>query len=127
MDCRLAVFIFTSNPEASRILPDLDAGATKSNSLVVNVICRRRLREAGIAPELIGRIRCFLAFRALDASHRAEILTLTMRQVAEEYGLQIGRVHPAVVHAPVERGLAGDFGARPEEYLVDEQLRTACC
>ena len=128
IDCRRAIFMFTSNLNDG-IEDDLrlwEAIATDSTEndyrRAVEESCRRRLREGGIAPELIGRMSCFLAFRPLTPEARAEIVTLSIARVAREYDIEIGRIAPEVVAHILNNGSETDFGARPDEYFVDEIL-----
>ena len=122
VDCRRAVFIFTSNLDATEILQEIETRGAFGNRAAVDAVCRNRLRAAGVAPELVGRIGCFLVFRPLDREARAEVVTLAIRRVALEYGLHVVRIAPAVV-ADILRACSSEgFGARPDEYLVDELL-----
>jgi ATP-dependent Clp protease ATP-binding subunit ClpA len=122
VDCRRAVFIFTSNLDATGILQEIETRNVFGNRAAVDAICRRRLRATGVAPELVGRIGCFLVFRSLDREARAEVVTLAIRRVAEEYGVHVIRIDSTVV-ADIVRSCASEgFGARPDEYLVDELL-----
>ena len=122
IDCRPAIFIFTSNLDATGILADLEGRNGFGSPAVVDQVCRSRLRAAGLAPELVGRIGCFLVFRPLTADARVEITTLAIVRVAEEYGLRVARIAPAVVTHILEEARGDGFGARPDEYLVDEVL-----
>jgi len=122
IDCRRAMFIFTSNLDAGGILQDLKTRNAFGHRSAVDAICRNRLRAAGVAPELIGRIGCFLVFRPLDRRARAEIITLAITRVAEEYGVRVTRIDPTVVADILKVSPDEGFGARPDEYLVDELL-----
>lgn len=122
LDCRKAIFIFTTNLEAGPILKELDDVGTAGTSASVDAICRRHLRAAGLAPELVGRVRRFLVFRPLGQQARAEIITLAVARVAEEYGLRVERIHPSVIAHVLGRAGGEVFGVRPDEYLVDELL-----
>jgi ATP-dependent Clp protease ATP-binding subunit ClpB len=122
LDCRRAIFLFTSNLDASGILNDLEQRSAFGNPAVADEVCRRHLRGLGIKPELIGRIQRFLVFRPLSASTRAEIVGLAIVRVAAEYGVHIGRIDPDVIVAILNRVQSDGFGARPDEYLVDEML-----
>ena len=81
--------------------------------------------QAGIAPELVGRIRRFLVFQPLSENARAEIMTLAVARVAAEYGVQVGHIAPAVIVNLLAQSRNSEFGARPDEYLVDELLGAA--
>lgn len=122
IDCRAAVFIFTSNLDSTGILEDLESRNAFNNRPVVDQVCRTRLRAAGLAPELISRIGCFLVFRPLTNEARAEIITLAIARVAEEYGLQVVRIEPTVVTGLLDQVRNDGFGARPDEYVVDDVL-----
>ena len=125
VDCRYAIFIFTSNLDASSILQDLEVRNAFGDATLVDEVCRRRLRAVGIAPELIGRIGCFLVFRPLTTCTRAEIVALTIARVAEEYGLQVAHIEPSVIVSILNQTRADGLGARPDEYLVDDLLGAA--
>jgi hypothetical protein len=122
VDCRQAVFVFTSNIAADGILRDLEMRDNFGSRSGVDESCRRHLRASGIASELVGRIGCFLVFRPLSLETRAEIITMAVVHVAGEYGLRVGRVAPSVVLAVLGETGDGGFGARPDEYLVDDLL-----
>ncbi len=122
IDCRRAMFIFTSNLDAGGILQDLKTRNAFGHRSAVDAVCRNRLRAAGVAPELIGRIGCFLVFRPLDREARAEIVTLAITRVAEEYGVRVTGIDPTVVADILKASPDEGFGARPDEYLIDELL-----
>ena len=120
VDCSRAIFFFTSNIDVSAALSELDQGGGES----VDAICRRHLAASGIRAELIGRIAAFLVFRPLADRARAEIATAAVARVAAEYGLTVVRVAPDVVSDIVGRPF-DRFGARPDEYYVDDVLGPA--
>jgi hypothetical protein len=122
IDCRYAIFFFTSNLDATAILRDLEVQNAFENEAVVDRVCRGHLQAAGIAPELVGRIGYFLVFRPLTPKARTEIMTLAVARVAAEYGLEVVYIEPQVIGELLERARTGDFGARPDEYLADEVL-----
>jgi hypothetical protein len=119
VDCRRAVFFFTSNIDVTDIVMELNANGRQA--LSVDALCRRHLAASGIRPELIGRIGAFLVFQPLSARARAEIATAAVARVAAEYGLTVVRVAPEVVSAIVNRPY-DDLGARPDEYYIDDLL-----
>jgi hypothetical protein len=125
IDCRQAIFIFTSNLEAGKILDDLEQRGISDDPAVTDQLCRLRLRQTGIAPELIGRVTTFLMFHPLSIETRAEIITLSIVRVAEEYGVRVAYVEPAIIVIIVEASKGNEFGARPDEYLIDEMLGPA--
>ncbi len=118
IDCRRAVFFFTSNIDVADAITELDADGTV---ISVPAICRRHPEAGRIQPELVGRISAFPIFRPLSARARAEIATAAVAKVAAEYGLQVVRVAPEVVSAIVSRPY-DNLGARPDECYIDEFL-----
>jgi hypothetical protein len=125
VDCRHALFLFTSNLESIDILHELEEREAFEHPTVVDDVCRRRLRAAGLAPELLGRINAFLVFRPLTQESRAEIITQAVARVANEYGLRIRQIEPGAVLAILEQAKSDGYGARPDEYLVDDLLGPA--
>jgi ATP-dependent Clp protease ATP-binding subunit ClpA len=119
IDCRRAVFFFTSNIDVTDAITELDSAVSPAES--VASICRRHLAASAIRPELVGRIRGFLVFRPLSDRARAEIATSAVVRVAAEYGLTVVRVAPAVVSGVVGRPY-DRLGARPDEYYIDDVL-----
>jgi len=122
IDCRYAVFMFTSNLDAKEILNELETRNSFGNHTVEDEVCRRRLHAGGIAPEIIGRIGRFLVFRPLSPETRAEIVALAIAEIGEEYGLKVGYVEPGVVVDLTQKTRSESFGVRPGRYLIDDLL-----
>ena len=122
IDCRHAIFFFTSNLETEGILADLAARQGFDETPVVDQVCRARLRLAGIAPELIGRIGRFLVFQPLTPTVQAEIVALSIAMVAAEYGIVVRQIAPAVISFLLAQTRTHDYGVRPYEYLIDDLL-----
>jgi hypothetical protein len=122
VDCAQAIFLFTSNLDAGGLLQELGERDAFAEQAVADEISRRRMQAAGVAPELVGRIHCFLVFRPLSPETRAEIMASAVSRVAEEYGLRVERVAPSVILALLAEARADRWGARPDEYLVDRIL-----
>ncbi|HWS83980.1 MAG TPA: AAA family ATPase [Ktedonobacteraceae bacterium] len=125
VDCRSAIFMFTSNLDASAILGDIERQNAQSHPTKIEEICRSHLRTQGIAPELIGRMNTFLVFQPLARQARAEIFLLSIVHVAREYGVSVAFIEPEVVTKLLENAQGEDFGARPDRNLVDDLLGTA--
>lgn len=121
LDFRQALLFFTSNLDATGILAEA-RGAPEDRPEVVDEVCRRRLRAAGVAPEFLGRIMAFLLFRPLSPEARVSLLARLIIRTAKEYEVSLATVEPSVVAHVAERAQGGRFGARPDEYLVDEIL-----
>ena len=56
VDCRRAMFLFTSNLEAGAILRELDSQSAFADLVAVDAVCRNWISAAGVAPELVGRM-----------------------------------------------------------------------
>ena len=122
VDCRLAIFTFTSNLDCSATLTDLEELDAFGDPAIIDSICRKHLRGVGVAPELVGRINCFLPFKQIGPEIVGEIVALNIARAAQQYGLTLAYIEPEVVlnvirHAPVE-----GFGVRPYQYLIDGML-----
>jgi ATP-dependent Clp protease ATP-binding subunit ClpA len=122
VDCRRAVFMFTSNIDAKQILDELDSRGAYGDRAVEDEVCRRRLNAAGIAPEIVGRIGRFLVFRPLSAETRAEIMAMAIAEVALEYGVEVAYIEPDVIINIMDKVRGANFGVRPERFLLDEEL-----
>lgn len=122
IDCRSAVFFFTSNIEVTEILAELETRQAFNNTLLTDEICRKHLKKAGIKPELVGRIGCFLVYQELSEKARTEIVALSIVRVASEYGLNITYIVPETLMAILKQCGTANFGVRPDEYLIDELL-----
>jgi len=122
VDCRQAIFIFTSTLDAEGVLTDIEQRNAYEDAATSDDICRRRLQAAGISPEIIGRIGRFLVYRQLSSTDRGEIVALSIVESAQEYGVQVKYIEPSVIVKLMERLGGNDFGARPGKYLIDDEL-----
>jgi ATP-dependent Clp protease ATP-binding subunit ClpB len=122
IDCRYAIFFFTSNLEAKDIMAELEERNGFGRSEVEDEVCRRRLRASGIAPEIIGRIGRFLVFCPLPPEARAEIIALAIAEIAAEYGLKVQRIAPSVIISVLKKVRIDNFGVRPGRYFIDDLL-----
>lgn len=122
VDCRQAIFYFTSNLDSEAIVAELETRDGFEKPEIIDQVCRGRLRAAGVAPELVGRLNSFLVFRPLAPETKAEIVTLSIVRVAEEYGVHIGRVSPELVVTLLGLCKSDGFGARPLEFLIDDKI-----
>jgi len=122
VDCRQALFVFTSNLACSPILEEIGqrSDAHSMTDHAVNTICRRHLRSAGILPEILGRIGTFLVYHPLSEEARAEIVALSIQRVARQFGVTITHVDPASILALHAEIGGNDFGSRPVEQVVED-------
>jgi ATP-dependent Clp protease ATP-binding subunit ClpB len=125
IDCRQAVFMFTSNLDSKEIIDELESRNAFGNRLVEDEVCRRRLHASGIAPEIVGRIGRFLVYRSLSDEIRAEIMALSIKEVADEYGVNVAYVEPGVIVDMMQKTRSQNFGVRPERFLIDDMLGNA--
>jgi len=126
LDFRYAIFVFTSNLDASGIIKEIKLEDGSMQFASIDEVCRRRLKNSGIAPEIIGRISRFLVYFPLSREDRAKIIILSIAEIAEEYGLSLGDVAPNVVISIMNKLRGNDFGARPAKFLIDEELGAIC-
>jgi hypothetical protein len=124
IDCRKAIFVFTSNIDSTEILGELSrrGAGTFGDRDIVDEVCRRRIHASGIAPEIVGRISRFLVYKMLSPQVRAEIIAISIAEVAEEYGQRVSYIEPSVIVELLKRSNSHNFGARPERALIDEVL-----
>ena len=125
IDCRYAVFMFTSNLNSKEILSELENNNAFGNRAMEDEICRRRLHATGIAPEIIGRIGRFLVYNPLSMKVKAEIMSLMVAEVAKEYGVDVSYVEPSIIVDLLKQTKSQNFGVRPGRYLIDEILGSA--
>lgn len=122
IDCRRAIFFFTSNLESSSILGELKTRKAIGDRAIEDEVCRRRLYATGIPPEIVGRIGRFLVYDELCIEARADIIAQSIVEVASEYGLRIDEVDSSVIIAVLERSRSEHFGVRPERTMIDDLL-----
>lgn len=118
VDCRQAILLFTSNLDSSAIVRKVDAQADLEDH-AVSELCRKHLRDAGVAPEIAGRIQSFLVFKLIAGTARAEIFALAVCRVAEEYGVQVQRIEPLALATLMTEAGVKDFGVRSVEHALD--------
>ena len=122
VDCRKAVFFFSSNLECESVLRALEQRSAFGNPETVDEVCRGHLKAAGIPPELIGRIGHFLVYRPLGPESKAEITATQVRETAAEYGLDVRYVAPDVIVDIIQAVRARGGGARVYAYQIDRIL-----
>ncbi|AWB08192.1 hypothetical protein A6A40_24515 (plasmid) [Azospirillum humicireducens] len=125
IDCRQAIFCFTSNLGAAGILEDLRRQNGAGDPQAIDGICRNRLRSGQLPSELIGRITRFLPFQAIGEDVRAAVIALSIRDLGSEYDLDVVRIEPEAIALVLAEAQDNVFGARPDEYLVDRLLGLA--
>lgn len=122
LDCRQAVFFFTSNLASSDILQEVSEQNAFEDAAHVEAICRSKLVESGIQPELAGRVGCFLLFKPLSQATQAEVITLSIVDIGREYGVDVVRIEPEVIASILDSSQSSDFGARPARNTIEDTL-----
>lgn len=125
LDCRQAVFFFTSNLASSDILREVSERNASQDAAQVDSICRSRLVDSGIQPELAGRIGCFLLFKPLSKNTQAEVIALSIVDIGREYGVDVVRIEPEVITVILDSSPSCDFGARPVRSAIEDVLGPA--
>ena len=123
VDCRQAIFFFTSNAGQAEVTAALASAAGDAD--MVESQCRRALIKAGITPELVGRMGCFLVFTPLGPMAEAEVAALTIVRVAREYEIELTHIAPELVAELLATTKATGLGARPLTYRVDQLFGSA--
>ena len=101
------VVALTSNLHVDRLAERL-APVAAGDRWAVQRVCREHLVDAGLPPELVGRIGAFAVFAPLDDEahrHAAEGAVLAL---AREYGLSPTTVDPVVLDVVID--IAGETG-----------------
>ena len=110
IDASASVLLFTSN----------HLGAVWLSPAASDTAVRDRLREAGVLPELVGRINRVAVFGELTPADRLGIAALAARRVGEEYGVEVASLDPEVSWWLAEGDVAS--GGRSVEQTVDDVL-----
>jgi ATP-dependent Clp protease ATP-binding subunit ClpA len=120
LDCRRWIFVFTSNLYASEVVHDLQTKGIRGDNVSEADVCRRHLRAAGLAPELIGRIGRFLVYRPFTQEERVGLILSVIREMAAEYGVTVDSVNPEVIAQLLEETMETAYGGRSVRNVVDE-------
>jgi ATP-dependent Clp protease ATP-binding subunit ClpA len=124
IDCRSAVFCFTSNLRSGAILDVLKQQKLAVDTPEADDCIRKELSGAQLPRELIGRISRCIAFLPLNDDARLEAIILAIRDLVAEYGLNLHRIDPAAVAALASRTEA-TFGARSQLHALERALSSA--
>lgn len=117
IDCRSALFLFTSNAlgaESDEIVTGDEASPAE-----ISDKCRSLLVKRGMRPEIAGRFSAVVPFAKLTEQGEAEVAARIVKELAQEYGVELTWIAPAVV-AHVLGAAKSAFGARAVKMLADE-------
>ena len=110
IDASASVLLFTSN----------HLGAVWLSPAASDTAVRDRLREAGVLPELVGRINRVAVFGELTSADRLGIAALAAQRVGEEYGVEVASLDPDVSWRLAEGDVAS--GGRSVEQTAEDVL-----
>ena len=119
VDCRHAIFIFTSNLIGAEVDTFSQSHAIPASR--ISDRCRKLLVARGMRPEVAGRFTAVVPFQPLSAAGEAEAAARVVVEVAQEYGVLVDWVAPELV-ATVLDSREMDFGARSIKAAADELL-----
>ncbi|WP_319470097.1 AAA family ATPase [uncultured Pseudodesulfovibrio sp.] len=122
VDCSKATLLFTSNLKADEILKEIRNSQGTQEGLSKNAICRKHLLRAGIPREILGRIATFLVFHPLDQSTRQQILEMQIRELGEEYGVQVQSICPQTLEELSKEHGDNNYGVRPAYSTLDARF-----
>lgn len=120
LDFRQCIMLFTSNLPLSVENPD------DMTQAEITRACREQLTNPGgsgpaMPPEIAARFTEILLFRNLSDADKVEILGLTIIRSAEQYDLNVRKIHPDFLQDVVNR-LSVERGAREAAYEIDAIL-----
>ncbi|HMJ78453.1 MAG TPA: AAA family ATPase [Iamia sp.] len=118
VDCRQAVFVFTSNRGSER-LADLSPAVAGAH---LEEIARQMLIADGMPEWLAGRHGRIAVFRPLSTRVIAEVATLEVARLAEEFGLDLAWIEPSVVEQVLAEAGPTTTGARSLRLAADRLL-----
>jgi DNA polymerase III delta prime subunit len=119
VDCRHAIFVFTSNLISAEVEAVTQLQGQPASR--VSDLCRKLLVARGMRPEVAGRFTAVVPFQPLSAGAEAEAAARVVVDLADEYGVWIEWVAPALV-ATVLDSREVEFGARSIKAAADELL-----
>lgn len=122
LDCRRWIFVFTSNLCANEVVHELQTQGSMGDNAREAEACRRHLRAAGLAPELVGRIGRFLVYRPFAQDEQVRLMLSVIREVAAEYGVTVGEVSPECMAQLLQATADPAYGGRSSRGVVDEML-----
>lgn len=122
IDCRNAIFSFTSNLGAENLLRYIKDNNAWADRSALAVACRKHLTETGIPKEIVGRINSFAVFDHLSDKARAEAMALSILRIAHKYDVKLSYVEPTVIVALLNESENDGFGVRPGEVIAENQL-----
>jgi len=127
IDCRRAIFIFTSN------LPVFQAENRKlgfaGNEQTAQFQCteemfKNELVSKGIKPEIAGRILSFILFKPLDSSVLADIIAIAIVDCAKSFSMAVKHIDVAIIQELLDAN-SSSFGARTYKQEIQKKLGRA--
>lgn len=125
IDCKKAIFIFTSNLDASGVLEEIKSNNIESDAIAQDQIARKRFVLAGVPKELIGRMGAVVVYQPIAKKYRANVVLSTIKEIGNEFGVSVNYVEPTIVTSILKHKSSGDFGARMERIRIENMLGSA--
>jgi len=110
LDCRQAILMFTSNAGSAELVDRMER--TDLSGLRLESLARQVLMAQGMPEWIAGRHGHIAVYRPLPGPALAEIATLEVARLAQEFGLELSWVEPDVVALLLHEADAASTGAR---------------
>ena len=118
VEARSAIVVMTTNLDSDGLHRErMRRGVSDPDE--IDTMARHRLREAGLRPELVGRITAVVAFDPLTDEARHDIARAALRRVAQSYGVVLAEPGERAVASVVRVSGSSGAGARGLEYAID--------
>ena len=121
VECPHAIVAMTSNLRHEELAERL-GDTPLHDRVVVQRVCREHLVEAGLRPELVGRIGAFAVYGELGEDARRAAAVVAVRALAAEYALALGEIDPVVVDVVLDLAEASGAGARGLRHAARDLL-----
>ena len=119
--CPHAIVAMTSNLAIAELAETLRDVPLADNALVQR-LCREHLLDAGLRPELVGRIGSFAVYGDLDEDARRGAAVSAIRTLAREYELRLEKIDRVVIAVVLDLAAESGMGARGLRYAARDLL-----
>jgi ATP-dependent Clp protease ATP-binding subunit ClpA len=116
LDCRQAILLFTSNAGYAELAERMERSALSSQQL--ESLARQVLITQGMPEWIAGRHGHIAVYLPLPPGALAEIATLEVDRLAQEFGLELAWIEPEVVAHLLHESDAGSTGARAVRSVI---------
>lgn len=119
--CAHAIVAMTSNLEIDGLLESLGDVPLDDRALVQRR-CREHLLDAGLRPELVGRIGSFAVYGELDEDARRGAAVAAIKALAREYELRLETIDRIVIAVVLDLAEESGMGARGLRHAARDLL-----